>query len=108
MSNRLKMVQKELIFMLLSQNWSIRKINIAKGIHRATISRYKKEYQDFLQTDSKTTSQDSELLGSPNSIQSVPPAENKVPTDKVVHFQVPYDSRFLLKLRIGRKSVGNL
>ncbi|MBN1318605.1 MAG: helix-turn-helix domain-containing protein [Anaerolineales bacterium] len=88
------MVQKELIFMLLSQNWSIRKINIAKGIHRATISRYKKKYQGFSKADSETPSQNSESQRSFNLIQNVPPVESKVPTDKVVHFQVPDDTSF--------------
>jgi hypothetical protein len=41
------MVQKELISMLLSQNWSIRKVNNDKGINRKTIARYKREYKKF-------------------------------------------------------------
>ena len=44
MANRLKMVQKELLFILFSQNWSKRKINKALNIHRATIARYYNEW----------------------------------------------------------------
>ncbi len=40
MANRLKMVEKELLFILFSKKWSIPKINKALDIHRATISRY--------------------------------------------------------------------
>ena len=45
MANRLKMVHKELLFTLFSQDWSIRKINVATGIHRKTISRYRDEWR---------------------------------------------------------------
>ena len=51
MSNRLKMVTKEVLYTLFSQNWSIRKINKDLNIHRKTISRYYKEWLSQQQTD---------------------------------------------------------
>lgn len=93
MANRLKMVQKELIFTLFSQDWSIRKINIATGIHRKTIAKYRDEWQRLQNENSPLNGQLSVSNPSPMngrlSAQSVPPEQNKVPTDKVVHFQVP-------------------
>jgi hypothetical protein len=44
MANRLKMVQKELLFLLFSQDWSFRKISESTGLHRVTISRYHREW----------------------------------------------------------------
>ena len=44
MANRLKMVQEELLLALFAQDWSIRKINKLAGIHRKTITRYRKEW----------------------------------------------------------------
>lgn len=95
MANRLKMVQKELLFTLFSQNWSIRKINSATGIHRKTIRTYKDEWQHL--QDAKTPSTDdppvleSAAQQGHLSSQSVPPGQNQVPADNVVHFQVPPD-----------------
>lgn len=95
MANRLKMVQKELLFTLFSQDWSIRKINIATGIHRKTITKYQDEWQSFQDQKAQTNS-DCSTSQTPTekghfSSQSVPPGQNKVPTDNVVHFQVPPD-----------------
>ena len=44
MANRIKMVQKQLLFSLFTQNWSNRKINKSIGLHRNTISRYRNEW----------------------------------------------------------------
>ena len=95
MANRLKMVQKELLFTLFSQDWSIRKINVATGIHRKTISRYRDEWQRL--QDEKSQCGDKPPASTPATVkgrlssQSVPPGQNKAPTDKAVHFQVPPD-----------------
>ncbi len=93
MANGLKMVQKELLFTLFSQDWSIRKINVATGIHRKTITRYRDEWRHL--RDKNSQSSDESLTSNPVtlkgqlSVQSVPLGPNEVPTDKVVHFQVP-------------------
>ena len=95
MANRIKMVQKELMFSLFNQNWSNRKIHKSIGLHRTTISRYRKEWQKIQQKkmssglNAKTLSSSTNLITNP--VQSVPPGENKVPTEGVVHFEVPTD-----------------
>lgn len=95
MANRLKMVQQELLSILFSQNWSLRKINKALGIHRATIARY---YQQWSKQQQKNTAyQDTTNCSNSNHIshsltaQTVPPEQNELPPDKVVHFQLPSD-----------------
>jgi transposase len=93
MANRLKMVQKEILFSLFTQNWSDRKINKSIGLHRATISRYRNEWLK-LQREKESSNKNSKTLSSSenlpaNPVQSVPPGENKVPTEGVVHFEVP-------------------
>lgn len=101
MANRLKMVQKEILFSLFAQNWSDRKINISIGLHRTTISRYRKEWLKFKRTKlalgagSQTLS--SSIISPAKPIQSVPPGENKVPTEGVVHFEVPTDPKIVDK-----------
>ena len=95
MANRIKMVQKALLFSLFAQNWSDRKINDFIGLHRATISRYRKAWQQ-LQDDKQSdkiilTSLFSTGKMPSGRIQSVPPDENQVPTEGVVHFEVPTD-----------------
>jgi transposase len=95
MANRIKMVQKELMFSLFNQNWSNRKIHKSIGLHRTTISRYRKEWQKIQQQkrssglNAKTVSSSVNLITNP--VQSVSPGENKVPTEGVVHFEVPTD-----------------
>ena len=95
MSNRLKMVQKELLFSFFSQKWSNRKINKATGIHRKTISRYKKEWKKNqnldLQNSSENISKTEQKLTN-EEFQNVPPDENNCPPIGVVHFEVPTDS----------------
>lgn len=95
MANRLKMVQQELLSILFSQDWSIRKINKALGIHRATIARY---YTEWLDQQQKNIDQpnphqaavDNKNIQSPTA-QTVPLEEKQMPPDKVVHFQLPSD-----------------
>jgi hypothetical protein len=106
MANRIKMVQKELMFSLFTQNWSDRKINNSIGLHRRTISRYRKEWLK-LQRDNGSSNITSQTLSSPGNslakpVQSVPPDENKVPTDGVVHFEVPTDPRLPDKKNISK------
>ena len=95
MANRIKMVQKELMFSLFTQNWSDRKINNSIGLHRKTISRYRKEWLK-IQKEKKSPGIKSKTLSSSgnlpaNPVQSVPLSENEVPTEGVVHFEVPTD-----------------
>jgi transposase len=95
MSNRIKMVQKKLMFLLFQENWSDRKIHNSIGLHRKTISQYRREWLNL--TSNKGPSDQStpinNLAGdtSGNSVQSVPLGQNKVPTEGVVHFEVPTD-----------------
>lgn len=87
------MVQKKLLHTLFAQNWSDRKINKATGIHRATISRYRKEWQQSRQEKppdkGSLSAEDSVQNPTHDAAESVPPGQNKVPTDEVVHFEVP-------------------
>lgn len=93
MTNRLKMVQKELLDTLFSKNWSIRKINTATGIHRKTITRYLEEWRRLQDKKSSTAAASSAAnavtAAEPPPAQSVPPGPHQVPTAKVVHFEVP-------------------
>jgi len=95
MANRIKMVQKELMFSLFKQNWSDRKIHKSIGLHRTTISRYRKKWLRVKQEkqSSPETVKDTPLSKTSfnNPVQSVPLSENKMPTDRVVHFEVPTD-----------------
>ena len=95
MANRLKMVQKELLFALFSLNWSNRKINKALRIHRATVARYRKEWENNSRASSSGrgsgSNRSESAKDSESRFQNVPPSENKLPTDGVVHFQVPTD-----------------
>jgi transposase len=95
MSNRLKMVQKEYLFLLFSNNWSNRKIKKATGIHRTTIAGYRKEYLKSIEKESEKDPQNSNpdfnTIASTDALQNVPLDASQVPTDKVVHFQLPTD-----------------
>jgi transposase len=96
MANRLKMEQKEILFALFSQNWSIRKINKVIGIHRKTISGYRKKWLQHHDEKTSTNSTSKTYVSAREkgfeSVQSVPLRENHVPPDGVVHFEVPTDS----------------
>ena len=92
MANRLKMEQRQLIFALLSQNWSIRKIHRTSGIHRKTITRCKRELRKN-QADNKSSDSDDQRIfsGSNKVAESVPLVKKQVPPEGVVHFEVPTD-----------------
>jgi len=87
------MVQEELLTALFSQSWSIRKINTVTGIHRKTITRYYREWRSH--GEGKCAGSGAPPPAEPVELkehlppQSVPPGQNKVPPDKVVHFEVP-------------------
>jgi transposase len=106
MANRIKMVQKELMISLFKQKWSDRKINKSIGLHRATISRYRKEWLRIQQEEESSTTTSKDLSSSGNSIanrgQSVPLSENKVPTEGVVHFEVPTDPEMSDKRSVSK------
>lgn len=95
MSNRLSMVQRDHLFLLFSQQWSDRKIKKVTGIHRATISRYRKEYLKTIgQGSAKNLPcpyQDSNTIATTDAFQTVPLEALQVPTDQVVQFQLPTD-----------------
>jgi len=85
MANRIKMVQKELMFSLFTQNWFDRKIHNSIGLHRKTIGWYRKEWLK-IQKEEETSGINSKTSSSSgnssfNPVQSVPLSENKVPTD---------------------------
>ena len=87
--------QKRIVIHTFQSDWSTRKIYIARGIHQETIPHYKKEWEQSLQL----ASQNLQYLPKTNSeqnittkrCQSAPLEGNKVPTEEVVHFQVPHD-----------------
>jgi len=89
------MVQKELLFILFSQHWSIRKISRSNNIHRKTVNRYYQEWVQLNQSPPALVLNDDATLPSPDSAisaaQIVPPGEKQLPTEGVVHFQVPPD-----------------
>jgi len=95
MANRIKMVHKELMFSLFTQGWSDRKINNSIGLHRKTISRYRKQWllsqkkKGSSEKGTQSTAFNKKITG--NQAQNAPPSQNKVPTEGVVHFEVPTD-----------------
>lgn len=90
MANRLKMEHKQLIFALLSENWSIRKISKSTGIHRKTITRYRREWLQNEQISNFPENTDQNTISNVcQPSQSVPLSKNQVPTEGVVHFQAP-------------------
>jgi IS30 family transposase len=98
MVNRLKMVQKELLYALFSDKWSIRKIHKTIGIHRATITRYKKEWIQAQKNKSSistsTSNSNPPIITLAENSENVPLCKNQVPAEGVVHFQVPTDKLF--------------
>ena len=109
MANRIKMVKKELMFSLFSHNWSNRKIHNSMGLHRVTISRYRKEWLR-LQREKESSNRTCQRTSSPGNslddmVQSVPLFENEVPTDRVVHFQVPTDPKLTDTRNISKSKV---
>ena len=108
MSNRINILNKEQILGLIQLGWSDRKINRAMGIHRVTIARYRKEFKDNLVSDVDKKGifepRYTEGQAQEDKRQSVPFAEKQVPTDRVVHFQVPTDPSDLIKTSLSSKS----
>ncbi len=96
MGNTLKMDKKDLIKRLFKTGWSNRKINRSTGIHRHTISRYRKKWEldqvvatarECDHSSSNPATSEAEILG-----QSVPlEGVSKCPPGQVVHFEVPTD-----------------
>ncbi|MEA3287380.1 MAG: IS21 family transposase [Candidatus Marinimicrobia bacterium] len=96
MGNTLGMDKKDLIERLFATGWSNRKINRSTGIHRDTVSAYRKKWQQeltALEADrSAQSSSDSTTNKTENLSQSVPPTGgSKCPPSKVAHFEVPTD-----------------
>jgi transposase len=95
MANRIKMVQQELLISLFKQNWSDRKIHKTIGLHRKTISRYRKEWlaskPETNASHSVSVYKTSVHEEDSGSVQNAPYGQNKVPTGEVVHFEVPTD-----------------
>lgn len=89
------MEKQENLFLLFRANWSDRKIQRITGIHRKTISRYRKKWEERERISAKkneplwTSDLSREVAG--KEAQSVPPPENKCPPAGVVHFEVPTD-----------------
>jgi len=126
MGNTLRMDKKDLIKRLLALGWSNRKINRSTGIHRDTVSIYRKQWKqehtaievdNSDQSSSDPTANKSEYLS-----QSVPPTgDSKCPPGQVAHFEVPtvsndklnqpskskvavYDSEIKAKLKAGQNA----
>ena len=126
MGNTLRMDKKDLIRRLLALGWSNRKINRSTGIHRDTVSMYRKNWQQehaALEADNRVQlSSDSTPAEAENLSQSVPPTGgSKCPPSQVAHFEVPtdpndeinrpskskvavYDSEIKAKLKAGQNA----
>jgi len=90
------MDKKDLIKRLLALGWSNRKINRSTGIHRDTVSHYRKKWKQehtAIEVDnSDQSSSDPAANKSENMSQSVPPGGgSKCPPGEVAHFEVPTD-----------------
>ena len=51
MGNRLKMGKRQVMYQLFAQGWSNRKIHEGTGIHRDTIARYRRIWQQEQRVD---------------------------------------------------------
>jgi IS30 family transposase len=95
------MEKRDLIRRLLTLGWSNRKINKSTGIHRDTVSLYRKQWKEEHaavnadksdQISSNSTTNKCEILS-----QSVPPTRgSKCPPSEVAHFKVPADNQIKL------------
>lgn len=97
MSNILKVEKMDLLKRLFEIGWSNRKINVSTGIHRKTISRYRRRWE--AQIDAASSSSNSldssgvSFQGVTEAFQNVPLwSKTKCPPGWVVHFQVPPDN----------------
>jgi transposase len=98
MGNTLRMDKKDLIKRLISYGWSNRKINRSTGIHRDTISNYRKKWEQEISGSNSITagqpSNDENTSDSENVIQNRPPeGDSKCPPSEVAHFEVPTESK---------------
>ncbi len=96
MGNTLKMDKKDLVKRLFAAGWSNRKINRSTGIHRHTISRYRKKWehdQAALPVDNSSKSSCSQTTSEAENLSQSVPLErvSKCPPNQVVHFEVPTD-----------------
>ena len=98
MGNTLKMDKQDLLGRLFKTGWSNRKIKRTTGIHRRTIAKYRKDWEGS-QTDSDANCSSSSastqsLENDSFTIQNAPlDRDSKCPPSKVVHFEVPTDSK---------------
>ncbi len=91
MGNTLKMEKTTLLHGLFQNGWSNRKINIATGIHRNTISNHRAKWQELNSEDTAFPSppidSDKPSNQTQNSNQNVPPTgDNECPPAQVAHF----------------------
>lgn len=98
MVNALKMEKRDLIIRLFNSGWSNRKINKATGIHRKTISDYRKAWEAIKDNEEPeypiSSDRNSESMKGDSQNQNVPPETKiKCPPGRVVHFEVSTDPR---------------
>jgi len=92
------MDKQDLLGRLFKTGWSNRKIKRTTGIHRRTIAKYRKDWEGS-QTDSDANCSSSSastqsLENDSFTIQNAPlDRDSKCPPSKVVHFEVPTDSK---------------
>jgi len=96
MGNTLRMDKQDLIKRLLALGWSNRKIKRTTGIHRDTVSIYRKKWeQEHSGSDTDNSAQsssDSSSFEAEDSIQNGPPiGDGKCPPGQVAYFEVPTD-----------------
>lgn len=98
MGNALRMDKRDLIIRLFDSGWSNRKINKAMGIHRKTISDYRKAWEAIKDNEEPEYPVSSDKKGDPLDgefqLQNVPPrGKIKCPPGRVVHFEVSTDPK---------------
>jgi len=97
MGNTLKMEKREILKQLFGHGWSDRKINIATGINRRTISKYRCIWEAGEESNRSRAKKERKAQGLSNGdinfSQNAPLlAMDKCPPGQVVHFEVPTDS----------------
>ena len=89
------MEQQENFFLLFKATRLVCKIQRVTGIHRKTISRYRKKWEEQERVSAKKNeplwTSDLSRETACKDAQSVPPPENKCPPAGVVHFDAAYD-----------------
>ncbi len=96
MGNTLKMDKQDLLGRLFKTGWSNRKIKRTTGIHRRTIAKYRKDWEDKqADSDAGCSSSSNGKQSFENdslTIQNAPlEGNNKCPPSQVAHFEVPTD-----------------